>query len=231
MSGWEGILAALLGGILTSASPCALAAIPVAVGYVGSRADTPRRAWWLSFAFVLGMNLTLLGFGLLAARMGMLFGNISGGWSIAVGTLLAGLALWLVLRPAATCGVSLPLGIQQRFAHSGTWGAMVLGGLIGTVLSPCATPALAAVLTLVSTGSWLGSSLWWGMLLLLVYGIGHSILLFVVGAMPATANSVIRRISRYDRWLPGRRAFAVILLLAGLWWVWQGLNSISPLSS
>lgn len=103
---------------------------------------------------------------------------------------------------------------------------MVLGGLIGTVLSPCATPALAAVLTLVSTGSWLGSSLWWGMLLLLVYGIGHSILLLVAGAMPATANTLIRHIAHYDRWLPGRRTFAVILVLAGAWWVWQGFNML-----
>ncbi|MDD5393205.1 MAG: cytochrome c biogenesis protein CcdA [Thiothrix sp.] len=223
MSGWEGLLVALLGGILTSTSPCALAAIPVTVGYVGSRADTPRRAWWLSFAFVLGMNLTLLGFGLLAARMGLLFGNVSGTWSILVGALLVAAALWLGLRPAQSCGLSLPVGIQQKFAHSGTWGAIVLGGLIGTVLSPCATPALAAVLTLVSTGSWLGASLWWGMLLLLVYGIGHSILLFVAGAMPATANTLIRQIAQYDHWLPGRRTFAMILLLAGSWWVWQGI--------
>jgi cytochrome c biogenesis protein CcdA len=226
MGGWEGLVAAFLGGFLTSASPCALAALPVAVGYVGSRADTPRRAWWLSFAFVLGMNLTLLGFGLLAARMGTLFGNVSGGWSIAVGALLVVAGGWLWLRPASSCGLSLPTGLQQKFAHSGTWGAIVLGGLIGTVLSPCATPALAAVLTLVSTGSWLGASLWWGMVLLLVYGIGHSILLFVAGAMPASANALIRTVARYDRWLPGRRTFAVILLLAGAWWVWQGISQL-----
>ena len=226
MGGWEGILAALLGGILTSASPCALAAIPVAVGYVGSRADSPRRAWWLSSAFVFGMNITLLGIGLLAARMGLLFGNISGTWSIAVGLLLVVIGAWLWLRPASSCGISLPAGVQQRFANSGTWGAVVLGGLIGTVLSPCATPALAAVLTLVSTGSWLGSSLWWGMLLLLVYGIGHSILLLVAGAMPAVANTLIRHIAHYDRWLPGRHTFAVILVMTGTWWVWQGFNML-----
>lgn len=226
MASWEGLLAALLGGILTSASPCALAAIPVTVGYVGSRADTPRRAWWLSGAFVLGMNLTLLGFGLLAARMGTLFGNVSGTWSIAVGLLLAAAGAWLWQHPDSSCGINLPTGVQQRFAHSGTWGAIVLGGLIGTVLSPCATPALAAVLTLVSTGSWLGASLWWGMLLLLVYGIGHSILLLVAGAMPALANALIRQLAHYDRWLPGRRTFAAILLLAGGWWVWQGFTLI-----
>lgn len=44
MTGTEGLLAALVGGVLTSASPCVLAAVPVAVGYVGGQALTPRRA-------------------------------------------------------------------------------------------------------------------------------------------------------------------------------------------
>ncbi|MGL4184540.1 MAG: hypothetical protein ACRCR4_02055, partial [Thiotrichaceae bacterium] len=75
-------------------------------------------------------------------------------------------------------------------------------------------------------GSWLGASLWWGMLLLLVYGIGHSILLLVAGAMPAVANTLIRHIAHYDRWLPGRHTFAVILVMTGTWWVWQGFNML-----
>lgn len=44
MNGAEALLAALAGGVLTSASPCVLVAVPVAVGYVGGQAVTPRRA-------------------------------------------------------------------------------------------------------------------------------------------------------------------------------------------
>lgn len=216
------MLAALFGGILTAASPCTLAAIPIMMGYVGGTTQTPRQAWWLSLNFIIGLNITLLGLGLLAARLGMLFGNLSPSWSMAMGVLLIGLALWLLLRPATACMQALPSNMQQKFARSGHWGALILGGLVGTVLSPCATPALAAVLTLISTGSWLGSSMWWGLWLLLLYGLGHSVLLLLAGAVPSTANRLIRQLSHYQRWLPGQRSFAVILLLAGVWWFWQG---------
>ena len=47
MTGEEGLIAAFLGGLLTSASPCVLAAVPVVVGFVGGQALSPQRAWSL----------------------------------------------------------------------------------------------------------------------------------------------------------------------------------------
>jgi hypothetical protein len=35
---------------------------------------------------------------------------------------------------------------------------------------------------------------------------------------------MIARFSRWDAWLPGRRTFAAVMLLAGVWWVAQGLG-------
>ena len=60
MTGAEGLAVAFVGGVLTLASPCVLAAVPVAVGYVGGQALSPRRAWALALAFVAGMNVALL---------------------------------------------------------------------------------------------------------------------------------------------------------------------------
>ena len=40
------------------------------------------------------------------------------------------------------------------------------------------------------------------------------------------ANTLIRHIAHYDRWLPGRHTFAVILVMTGTWWVWQGFNML-----
>jgi len=95
MTGIESLVAALLGGLLTSAAPCVLAAVPVAVGYVGGQATTPRRAWALALAFVAGMNAALLALGLLAARLGLLLGTLPGPWSIAVGVVVVGAAVGL----------------------------------------------------------------------------------------------------------------------------------------
>lgn len=223
MTGAEGLAAAFIGGVLTSASPCVLAAVPVAVGFVGGQAVTPRRSAVLALAFVAGMNIALLAMGLAAARLGLLLGSLPGPWSVAVGLLVVGLAVWLWRSPAAACGITLPAAMQQRLAASGLWGAVLLGGLIGTVMSPCATPALAAALALAGSGSAFGVSMWWGVALLLAYGIGHSLLLGVAGAMPGAAAALMRRFATAAPWLPGRRAFALLLALAGLWWMAQGL--------
>lgn len=221
------LLAALAGGLLTSASPCALAAVPVAVGFVGGQGGNPRRAWALSLAFVAGMNIALLVMGLMAARLGTLMGALPGAWLVLVGMLICGVALWLWRADAACRRPGLPAWWQQRLAHSGYWGALVLGALIGTVMSPCATPALGAALTLAGSGSALGASTLWGAALLLAYGLGHSALLLLAGAVPSAASAMIARLARWEAWLPGRRVFAALMLLAGLWWVGQGFG-IAP---
>jgi cytochrome c-type biogenesis protein len=226
MTGTEALLAALAGGVLTSASPCVLVAVPVAVGYVGGQAVTPRRAWVLALGFVVGMNAALLVLGLMAARLGLLLGSLPGPWSVGVGLSVVAAAISLWRSQAAACGLQLPAGLQQRLARSGLWGAVLLGALIGTVMSPCATPALAAALALAGSGSLLGESMWWGAGMLLAYGIGHSVLLLAAGAMPGAATALMQRVAPAQRWLPGRRSFAVLLGAAGVWWVVQGLGFV-----
>lgn len=224
MTGIESLAAALVGGVLTSASPCVLAAVPVAVGYVGGQAATPRRAWALSLAFVGGMNVALLLMGLLAARLGLLLGALPGPWLVLVGALVVAAGLWLWRSDPAACGFRLPPAIERRLAQSGLWGAVALGALIGTVMSPCATPALAAALALAGSGALFGASMAWGAALLLAYGLGHSLLLLLAGAMPSAASALARRFAPFQAWIPGRRAYALVLLAAGFWWVAQGLD-------
>lgn len=93
-------------------------------------------------------------------------------------------------------------------------------------MSPCATPALAAALAIAGTGAAFGESMWWGAALLLAYGIGHGLLLLVAGALPGRAQALPTRAGRFERWLPGRRFFAVVLILAGLWWVGLGIEGL-----
>ncbi|WP_234265823.1 cytochrome c biogenesis CcdA family protein [Hydrogenophaga sp. NFH-34] len=223
MTGEEGLIAAFVGGLLTSASPCVLAAVPVAVGFVGGQAQSPRRAWSLTLSFVVGMNLTLVLMGLAAARLGLLMGALPGPWLVVVGLMLVGLAAWLWRSSTGVCGLGLPQRWQPALSRSGHPGALLLGGLIGTVMSPCATPALAAALAVAGSGAWLGTSTLWGAALLLAYGIGHSALVLLAGAMPAGASRLIQRATTWQHWLPGRRSFATLLGAAGLYWSAAGL--------
>lgn len=223
MTGWEALLAAFAGGLLTSGSPCVLAAVPVAIGYVGGQARTPMRAWSLSFAFVAGLTLVLVLMGLAAARLGILMGALSGPWSVAVGAVIvaAGFYIWLA---APATGWQMPAAWRTRLSGAGLLGAFVLGALISTVMSPCATPVLAVALAVAGAGAAFGESMWWGAALLLAYAAGHGVLLFVAGGLPSGAGALLARSRRLEPSLPGRRFFSALLVLAGLWWVLAGLE-------
>lgn len=217
-----GLAAAFAGGVLTSASPCVLAAIPVAVGFVGGQAQQPARAWSMSVSFVLGMNVSLVLMGIAAARLGVLMGALPGPWHLAVGAVLLALAAWWWLTPSSACSVSLPQPLQRKLFRTGHLGAFLLGGVIGAVMSPCATPALALALTLAGSDALVSGSTLTAIGLLVAYGIGHSILILIVGALPVSASQLASRFTRWNTWLPGRRAFAALLALAGGYWLTIG---------
>jgi cytochrome c biogenesis protein CcdA len=223
MTGWEALAAAFVGGVVTSVSPCVLAAAPVAVGFVGGQAHTPARAWRLSAAFVAGLTTVLMLLGLLASRLGLLMGGLPGPWSVVVGGVIVAAGLWM-WRAAPSCSLPLAARWQQQLAGAGSWGAFALGALVSTVMSPCATPALAAALAIAGTGAAFGESMWWGAALLLAYGAGHGLLLLVAGALPGSAQALLSRAGRFERWLPGRRFYALFLAAAGAWWIGQGLG-------
>jgi cytochrome c biogenesis protein CcdA len=184
---------------------------------VGGRARSPREAVGLSGAFVGGMTLTFVVLGLAAARLGVFFGAADGAWTVLVGIAVAGAGLWLLLRPSAVCTLAMPSGWQARFSSSGWLGAAALGALVGTVMSPCATPALAAALSVAGTGALSEGSVWLGGVMLLAYGLGHSVLLFAAGVAPAQAQRLLSQLVRVNHWLPGRRSFAAVMVLAGAW--------------
>src|SRR5665647_407017 len=78
--------AVFLAGVLSSASPCVLATIPLVVGFVGGYADGDRRkAFRYSLAFVLGLALTFTAFGAAAGLLGTIFGSLGGWWYVVAG--------------------------------------------------------------------------------------------------------------------------------------------------
>ena len=82
--------AVFLAGVLSSASPCVLATIPLVVGFVGGYSEGDRwKAFRYSLAFVLGLSLTFTAFGAAAGLLGTMFGTL-GGWWYAV----AGVVAW-----------------------------------------------------------------------------------------------------------------------------------------
>ena len=204
---WIAPLLAFAAGVLTSFSPCSLSSIPLVIGYVGGYAggDT-KRAFRYSLVFCAGMAVTFTALGTLASLFGKLMRGSGSWWYILLGTLMALMALqmWDIINiiPQAR--------VMGKSARKGYIGAAMLGMLGGFFASPCATPVLVVLLAMVAQGG----SLLWGVLLLFLYSLGHSVLLLVAGTSVGLANGLASstRLGRLGRAFKIAMGGAILLL-------------------
>lgn len=185
-------LAALLGGFLTSLTPCIYPMIPITVGHIGSSniGGSRTRAFLLSVVYVLGVAVTYAAMGVFAALSGRLFGEFnSSPWSyLFVGNviLLLGLSMLDVF--------TLPMFAPKPGGRSGglltTFG---LGLSSGLVAGPCTAPVLGVLLAYVATT---GNGLLGGALLF-VFAFGMGLFLIVVG----TSSGIMAAIPKSGNWM------------------------------
>jgi len=214
------LAAVFVGGVLTASNPCVLMMIPLMMSYVAGQSDGsagPRRALLYSFVFVVGLSLTFTVLGLVAALAGKLYGDVSRIWNWVVAAVC--LVMGLHLLGALKFTIPVPFQVQPR--TRGVLGALLLGLLFGVVSAPCAAPILIVLLTYLA-GS--GASLPWGALLLLVYALGHSLLILLAGTSMGFARRLIesKRVTRATDLL--RRAAGGVIVLVGAFFVYSGLK-------
>ena len=201
------LLLVFLGGVISSASPCVLAAVPLVIATVGGGATTRGRAFTLSLGFVAGLALCFTAMGAVAALTGTLIGDVSWLWK----ALLAAVLIAMGLHLAGLVQLPLPQLDGTRFRGAGLAGAFGLGALTGTLSSPCATPILVVVLSLVA----FERRVLWGTTLLAAYSLGHVVLLLAAGAASGFAAAYLG--SRAAAWAKRvHQAFGVILAGVGV---------------
>ena len=88
----------------------------------------------------------------------------------------------------------------------------------GVVSSPCATPVLVVILTLVATKR----EVLYGVALLFTYALGHTLLMLAAGTFTGFVEGFVkaRRLVNFSLW--ARRVSGAVVALAGGWFVWQG---------
>lgn len=182
-SGWLAPAVALLAGVLTSFTPCALSSVPLVIGYVGGTGQRdPGRALRLSLVFALGSAITFTALGVAASLAGRLIGFTASWWYLVLGALMVLMALqtWGIIQliPASY--------LISRNKRRGYVGALIAGILGGVFSSPCATPVLVALLAILAGRG----SIAWGAVLMLFYAIGHGILAVVAGTSVGLANKL-----------------------------------------
>jgi len=110
--GWLAFPACFLGGIISSASPCVLAMIPLVIGYVSGYAEgSQRKAIQYSLVFVLGLTITFTVLGIIAGTMGRLFGDVGSFWNYVLPPVAILLGLYLLLSEV----LNLNIGVSGRF--------------------------------------------------------------------------------------------------------------------
>ena len=184
-SPWLAPLAVFDGGILTAANPCVLATIPLLMAYVSGRDDVRsfRRGMVLSLVFVAGLSVAFAALGVVAALAGTMLGDIGRFWDYAI------LVVCLLMGAHLTGLLEVPMpSVNVTPKWRGLPGAFLLGGLFGLVSTPCATPILVVVLTYIA-GT--GASVPYGALLLVVYALGHSLLILAAGASAGLAKGLV----------------------------------------
>ena len=170
---------------------------------VGGNAVSQKRAVTLSLAFTLGMAICFAALGTLAALTGRLIGDLGKFWPFLLGGVLAVVGLHL----AGLVQIPLPILDGRRFQGSGITGAFTLGALTGTLSSPCATPILVLILSLVAYERQVA----WGATLMIVYSLGHVVLLFLAGVASGFASAYLG--SRASVWAQRlHKAFGWVLI-------------------
>ena len=171
---WLAPILALFAGVLTSFTPCSLSSIPLVIGYVGGtgQKDT-KRAFRLSLVFALGSAVTFTVLGVIASSAGRLMGTSASWWYILLGVLMVLMALqtWDIFEIIPS---SYLMSKNTKRGYAGAFIAGILGGVFS---SPCSTPVLIALLAIVAGKG----SIAWGILLLLIYSVGHGVLAVVAG--------------------------------------------------
>lgn len=218
---WLALVAVFVGGIITASNPCVLAMIPLMMSFVAGRdRDKPGllRAFLFSLVFIFGLAVTFTALGMFAALAGKMYGDVSEVWNWFVAIVCVVMGLHLM------GAINIPIwSIGGRFQPKtqGLLGSFILGLLFGVVSAPCAAPILVVLLTYLAGSN---SSVPWGGTLLLVYALGHSVLILIAGTSMGAARQLIenKKATRALEFL--RQGAGAAIVLVGVYFAYRGLQ-------
>ena len=209
--------AAFVWGVLSILlSPCHLASIPLIVGFIDEQGRiSTKRAFLISTLFAVGILITIAAIGAITAAAGRMMGDVGkyGNYFVAIIFFVVGLHL-LGVVPAPWTGPG-QVGIRRK----GMLAAFILGLVFGIALGPCTfaymAPMLGVTFKLAST------NLFYGVLLLLIYGIGHCSVIVFAG----TCTELVQRYMNWNEKSKGtvivKRVCGVLVLLGGIYLIYS----------
>jgi cytochrome c-type biogenesis protein len=201
-------------------SPCHLASIPLIVAYVGGqeKALQARQAGFYSVAFTAGLFITIALIGIICSVLGRMLGDVGNYWQILIGAVL----IWVALGMLGVEKCSMSGNLLYRLNLKGIGGAFVLGLAYGVLSGSCTFGFIAPILAIITVQQKIAA----GILLILLFAIGHCLPIMVAGSSTASVRKVIENQS----WQTGgqwfRRGAGVLIGMLGLYFIVNPFFSI-----
>lgn len=211
-------LGAFGAGTLTAVAPCSLVSVPLLVGTsVALSKDLEGRKkvlYTYAFAslFALGVMLSFSVLGLIVAKFGGFF-SIAPLWAYITAALFS---LFIGLYALGLFGEVDKSSLMRRFIGYRLFGGFLIGIVFGLVSTPCASAPLVAIIGLAANSGYLYA---YGVIL--VFALGHSMLLLVAGVSVGFTQSIVssRFLSTLSNYL--NKAFAIMLIGFAFYFTYQ----------
>jgi cytochrome c-type biogenesis protein len=208
--------AAFLWGVLSMVlSPCHLSSVPLVVGFIDEQGRiATKRAFLISLLFSAGLMVSIGAIGIVTATAGRMMGDVGryGNYFVAGVFFLVGLHLFdLIPMPWSGPG---RIGITRK----GTFAAFILGLVFGVALGPCTFAYMAPMLTI--TFQLAATKLWYGIILLLAYAVGHCSIIVLAG----TCTELVQRYLNWNEQSKGplmvKRVCGAFVILGGFYLIY-----------
>ncbi len=213
-----GTLAAALGcflwGVISVVlSPCHLASIPLIVTYVAGQERIPdaRKAAGYAGVFTVGLFITIAVVGVICSVLGRMLGEVSPYWTLLLGALL----VWIALDMLGLTGSLMSGNRMGSLRFRGMGGAFLLGLAYGVLSGTCTFGFIAPILAVITVQEKIVT----GLVLILLFGIGHCIPIAVAGSFTAGVGRLLESERFITAGIWFRRLAGVVIGIMGIYFI------------
>ncbi len=201
------LLLTVLLGLLLSLTPCIYPMIPITMGILQSHGSKSMgRNFLIALTYVLGIATTFATLGTVAAFSGQMFGSFMKSPFIIIGIVC--LLAYLAGSMLGLYEMYTPRFLQSHNSSVGSGSLLsifLFGAASGTVASPCLSPGLVLLLTMVTA---IGS-IPLGFIMLFFFGLGLGIPLLIIG----TFSGSLSMMPRAGMWMIDVKQFFGFIML------------------
>jgi cytochrome c-type biogenesis protein len=205
---WLAAGGSFVGGALTALNPCVLVMVPLLIGFIGGM-DEEMTAWksfLFTLVFIIGFSVELailFTVGLAAAPF------LQSEYMVYV---VAAICVLMGLHFMDIFHIQLPISQDKLPKYTGFLGAAMFGFMFGLVSLPCTGPALLLIVSVIPLKGAV-----FGGVMMLFYGIGHSLLILAVGTSAGAAKHLIGSVRMQSANRLVKRAAGALLAGVGLY--------------